>query len=89
MERLRDPVEDIRDGRYTEKQEGYQKLRFCAEQAAQDVLEYFWIDTCCIDRWENNERSRAINSMFQWYKNAKRCYIFLSDVSLSATTETP
>jgi hypothetical protein len=82
-------IEDIRDRRYKEKQEGYRKLRFCAEQAAQDGLEYFWIDTCCIDRWDNNERSRAINSMFQWYKNAKRCYVFLSDVSLSATTETP
>ncbi|KAH3939191.1 hypothetical protein HBI56_231480 [Parastagonospora nodorum] len=26
---------------------GYDKLRFCAEQAATDDLEYFWIDTCC------------------------------------------
>jgi hypothetical protein len=82
-------IEDIRNGEYKEKQEGYRKLRFCAEQVAQDGLEYFWIDTCCIDRWDDNERSRAINSMFQYYKNAKRCYVFLSDVSLSATTETP
>jgi tetratricopeptide (TPR) repeat protein len=82
-------IEDISIGNYKEKQEGYRKLRFCAEQAAQDGLQYFWIDTCCIDRWNNNERSRAINSMFWWYKNAKRCYVFLSDVSLSATTETP
>ena len=26
--------------------------------------------------------------MFQWYRNATRCYVFLSDVSLSAVTET-
>ena len=26
--------------------------------------------------------------MFQWYQNATRCYVFLSDVSLSAVTET-
>jgi tetratricopeptide (TPR) repeat protein len=82
-------IDDVRNEKYKEKQEGYRKLRFCAEQAAQDGLQYFWIDTCCIDRWDNNERSRAINSMFRWYKNAKRCYVFLSDVSLSATTETP
>ncbi|KAH6612769.1 kinesin light chain [Boeremia exigua] len=82
-------IEDVLNGSYEEKEEGYQKLRFCAEQAAQDGLQYFWLDTCCIDRWDNNERSKAINSMFQWYRNAARCYVFLSDVSLTAVTETP
>jgi tetratricopeptide (TPR) repeat protein len=81
-------IEDISDGNYKEKEEGYRKLRFCAEQAAQDGLRHFWIDTCCIDRWDNNERSKAINSMFQWYKNALRCYVFLSDVSASISTST-
>ncbi|USP79359.1 hypothetical protein yc1106_06633 [Curvularia clavata] len=79
-------IEDIFNGNYKKKEEGYQKLRFCAEQAAQDGLQYFWIDTCCIDRWNNSERSKAINSMFQWYKNAARCYVFLSDVSASTST---
>ena len=81
-------IKDIFNRNYKKKEEGYQKLRFCAEQAAQDGLQYFWIDTCCIDRWNNSERSKAINSMFQWYQNAARCYVFLSDVSLSAATET-
>ncbi|KAH6633755.1 kinesin light chain [Boeremia exigua] len=81
-------IEDLSNGAYRKKQEGYQKLRFCAEQAAKDGLQYFWIDTCCIDRWDNNERSKAINSMFEWYRNAARCYVFLSDVSLAAVTET-
>ncbi|KAF1359346.1 HET-domain-containing protein [Lizonia empirigonia] len=81
-------IEDISNGNYTKREEGYAKLQFCAEQAAQDGLQYFWIDTCCIDRWDNSERSRAINSMFQWYQNAARCYVFLSDVSTSAATET-
>jgi tetratricopeptide (TPR) repeat protein len=81
-------IEDILNENYKEKEEGYQKLRFCAEQAAQDGLQYFWIGTCCIDRWDNNERSNAINSMFQWYKNAVRCYVFLSDVSASTSTST-
>jgi tetratricopeptide (TPR) repeat protein len=78
-------IEDLSNGTYKEKKEGYQKLQFCAERAAQDELQYFWIDTCCIDRWNNNERSKAINSMFQWYKSAARCYVFLPDVSASAT----
>jgi hypothetical protein len=81
-------IEDESNGTYKEKEEDYRKLRFCAGQAAKDGLQYFWIDTCCIDRWDNNERSRAINSMFQWYRNAARCYVFLSDVSLTALTGT-
>ncbi|RII22471.1 hypothetical protein CUC08_Gglean000061 [Alternaria sp. MG1] len=80
-------IEDISNETYKEKEEGYRKLQFCAERAAQDELQYFWIDTCCIDRWNNNERSKAINSMFQWYKNAARCYVFLSDVSVSTAIE--
>ncbi|KAF1834875.1 HET-domain-containing protein, partial [Decorospora gaudefroyi] len=80
-------IEDISNGTYNEKEEGYRKLQFCAERAAQDELQYFWIDTCCIDKWNLSELSKAINSMFQWYKNAARCYVFLSDVLVSTATE--
>ena len=31
---------------------GFQKIRFCGEQAARDGLHYFWVDTCCIDKVE-------------------------------------
>jgi Cdc6-like AAA superfamily ATPase len=79
---------DLRSEAYREKKNGYRKLAFCAKQAAQDKLQYFWIDTCCIDRWNNRERSRAINSMFRWYRNATRCYVFLSDVSAFSVTNT-
>ncbi|PZC88995.1 multiple ankyrin repeat protein single kh domain protein, partial [Pyrenophora tritici-repentis] len=64
----------------TQSKEGYQKLRFCAQQAKRDGLEHFWVDTCCIDKANNTELSEAINSMFRWYQNARRCYVFLSDV---------
>ncbi|KAF2729741.1 kinesin light chain 1 [Polyplosphaeria fusca] len=72
--------EDLGRNTYKAKH-GYRKIEFCAEQAAQDQLQYFWIDTCCIDKWNLRERSKAINSMFRWYKNATRCYVFLPDVS--------
>lgn len=61
---------------------GYEKIRFCANQADRDDLRYFWIDTCCIDKTNSTELGEAINSMFRWYQNAARCYVFLSDVSL-------
>jgi hypothetical protein len=39
------------------------------------------VDTCCIDKSNNTELSEAINSMFRWYRNAAKCYVYLSDVS--------
>jgi tetratricopeptide (TPR) repeat protein len=80
--------EDLRSDMYKEK-EGYRKIKFCAKQAAQDRLRYFWVDTCCIDKWNLRERSKAINSMFHWYRSATRCYVFLSDVSVSTATDIP
>jgi hypothetical protein len=59
---------------------GYKKVRFCGQQAQQDGLEYFWVDTCCIDKTDKAELSHAIRSMFRWYQNAARCYVYLSDV---------
>ncbi|KAF2731804.1 kinesin light chain [Polyplosphaeria fusca] len=72
--------EDLGRATYKEKG-GYRKIEFCAAQAARDGLQYFWIDTCCIDKWDLREHSKAINSMFRWYKGAARCYVFLPDVS--------
>jgi hypothetical protein len=63
---------------------GYGKIRFCGEQAGRDGLQYFWVDTCCIDKSNNNELSEAINSMFRWYCNAAKCYVYLPDVSRPA-----
>jgi hypothetical protein len=63
---------------------GYDKVRFCAEQAARHGLQYFWVDTCCIDKSNNTELSEAINSMFHWYRNAAKCYVYLPDISRPA-----
>ncbi|KAH6652635.1 heterokaryon incompatibility protein-domain-containing protein [Truncatella angustata] len=60
---------------------GYRKILFCGEQAKCDGLEYFWVDTCCIDGGSSVELTEAINSMFRWYQNAAYCYVYLSDVS--------
>lgn len=60
---------------------GFQKIRFCAEQASKDGLQYFWVDSCCIDKTNHTELHEAINSMFQWYQRAHRCYVYLTDVS--------
>ncbi|KAF7503525.1 hypothetical protein GJ744_003676 [Endocarpon pusillum] len=72
---------DIENGTAKTKA-GYKKLKFCAKQAARDGLLYFWIDTCCIDKANSTEHQEAINSMFKWYQNATKCYVYLPDVSL-------
>jgi NACHT domain/Heterokaryon incompatibility protein (HET) len=81
--------EDLTNGTGEEKpgyeKSGYEKIRFCEEQARQDSLEYFWVDTCCINKANYTELSQAINSMFRWYRNAARCYVYLSDVSNPAS----
>ena len=43
----------------------YEKIWFCGEQARRDSLHNFWVDTCCIDKSNNNELAEAINSMFR------------------------
>ena len=60
---------------------GYDKIRFCGKQAGQDDVQYFWVDTCCIDKSNSTELEAAINSMFRWYRDAAKCYVYLPDVS--------
>jgi hypothetical protein len=60
---------------------GHKKIRFCGQQTQQDGLQYFWVDTCCIDKTDKAELSLAIRSMFRWYQDAAKCYVYLSDVS--------
>jgi hypothetical protein len=62
------------------KKSGYKKITFCADRARSEGLEYFWIDTCCINQANFTELSTAINSMFRWYQEATGCYVYLSDV---------
>ena len=60
---------------------GYNKIEFCRTQAAWDGLNYFWVDTCCIDKSSSAELTEAINSMYRWYQNAQKCYVYLSELS--------
>ena len=75
--------QDLKNG-LVKKKVGYKKIQFCAEQATRDGLQYFWVDTCCIDKSNNSELSEAIVSMFRWYRNATRCYVYLADVSVDS-----
>jgi len=66
---------------------GFQKILFCGQQAACDNIQYFWVDTCCIDRWNLSELSNEVNFMFRFYQNAVKCYALLSDVPGPSTMD--
>lgn len=76
-------IQDVLEGGGKSKSE-YRKLTFCGKQAAKDSLEWFWVDTCCINKSSSAELTEAINSMFRWYANAAKCYVYLSDVSVDS-----
>lgn len=73
---------DVQLGQGKEKR-GYKKITFCVEQAAEGGLSYCWIDTCCIDRSSPKEVGGSIRRMFEWYRRAAKCYVYLEDVSYS------
>jgi len=76
---------DLADG-VGQSKSGYSKINFCGKQAAKDGLKFIWVDTCCIDKSSSAELQEAINSMFRWYSNAAKSYVYLSDVSIGSST---
>jgi hypothetical protein len=72
---------DLMNGKGSTKN-GYRKIQFCGERVKRDGLQYFWVDSCCIDKMNMPELTKAINCMFRWYRDAAKCYVYLSDVSV-------
>lgn len=73
--------QQIQDLDSCEGMKGFEKIKGCWAKAVQDDLGWVWIDTCCIDKSSSAELSKAINSMFLWYRESLVCYAYLSDVS--------
>ncbi|KAK0616579.1 heterokaryon incompatibility protein-domain-containing protein [Immersiella caudata] len=61
-------------------QHGLAKINKTCELALARGLAYAWVDTCCIDKSSSAELSEAINSMFQWYRDADVYFAYLSDL---------
>jgi hypothetical protein len=40
---------------------GYDKIKFCRNQAARDALQYFWVDSCCIDKSNSQELQEPLH----------------------------
>ncbi|KAK3623731.1 hypothetical protein LTR56_014697 [Elasticomyces elasticus] len=61
---------------------GYKKVEGFAKYARDCIadVEWFWIDTCCVNQESSQEVNEAVNSMFSWYANAEMCLVYLADV---------
>ncbi|QPC71960.1 hypothetical protein HYE68_002712 [Fusarium pseudograminearum] len=79
-------LRDLTQGLAKTKPEGYEKIRFCGERAAHDGLNHFWVDTCCIDQNSSAVLEEAITSMYAWYRDADRCYVYLWDITLDTSS---
>lgn len=65
---------------YDEECYGWLKISKCCSIAREQVINFVWVDTCCIDKTSSAELTEAINSMFNWYRLSKVCFVFLPDV---------
>src|SRR6187402_1527990 len=71
--------QDMQNLGIAERKPGFEKIAATC-RLARGQYRHVWVDTCCIDKKSSAELSEAINSMFSWYRDAKKCYVFLSDV---------
>lgn len=65
------------ESKLIKQRSGYTKIVKMAELSREKNLEYFWIDTCCIDKSSSAELQEAINSMFRWYQHSDLCIVHL------------
>lgn len=66
---------------------GYNKILGICHLATEGKLRYAWLDNCCIDKSSSAELTESINSMYQWYKNAAVCYVYLQDLPVHVSFE--
>ncbi|KAF3041208.1 hypothetical protein E8E11_006770 [Didymella keratinophila] len=77
--------QDVLNDQESKKKTQYTKLIEDCGAADKHSFEYFWIDTCCIDKTNHVELGEAINSMFKWYQQAGICLAYLTDVPPTIT----
>lgn len=65
------------------------KIRGACEVARRQGFRWMWIDNCCINKSSATEEAESINSMFKWYRGARVCITYLSDVRRSGVSSDP
>lgn len=65
------------------------KIRGACETARKQGFRWMWIDNCCINKSSATEEAESINSMFKWYRDARVCITYLSDVRSGVSPNPP
>ncbi|KAF5700467.1 beta transducin [Fusarium mundagurra] len=73
-------LQDFGNLDFARRKAGFSKIEKTCQIARSRGLKYAWVDTCCIDKTSSAELTEAINSMFEWYKQAQVCFAFISDL---------
>nr|ABJ55989.1 hypothetical protein [Cercospora nicotianae] len=66
---------------------GHKKVLEACRSAKSQSHTWIWIDTVCIDKTSSAELTEAINSMYQYYADARICFAYLRDVSPGLPTQ--
>lgn len=81
FEQLGENINELRAAGTTPLESPQQeKIRGACQTARAKGIRWMWIDTCCVDKSSTSELSESLNSMFRWYRDAKLCVTYLSDV---------
>ncbi|KAK1730622.1 uncharacterized protein BDZ83DRAFT_715678 [Colletotrichum acutatum] len=72
--------QDLRDNQMLRPRAGFRKIVAACLVAQERMLNYIWIDTCCVDKESESERSEAVESSFRIFRSAALCIAYLSDV---------
>lgn len=60
---------------------GLSKIAWACKKARAKNIEWFWIDTCCINKEDPRERDKNLNAMYRYYGEAVMCFAYLPDVT--------
>ncbi|KKY32015.1 putative het domain-containing protein [Diaporthe ampelina] len=81
---------DLRDaGKQRMKSPQLDKIRGACEIARKQGFRWMWIDNCCVNKSSAIEEAESINSMFKWYRDARVCITYLSDVRSGGSPNPP
>lgn len=78
--------EDVLKGVAPQKK-AYAKLKGTMDRARSDGYDWLWCDTCCINQNSSAELSESINSMFAYYQDAARCYVYIEEQSITTLSD--
>ncbi|KAK1639873.1 hypothetical protein BDP81DRAFT_459203 [Colletotrichum phormii] len=76
--------QDMGDLATAARRSGFRKIESACSAAEMLGLNFIWIDTCCMDKESEAERSEAVESSFRTFRSAAVCIAYLSDVDMQA-----